>query len=78
MYTQPARTTVQIDPEILYLVKTRALEQKKTLRELINEALLDLVKNTKLQTETSHVKIGGHNLGGIKGNLSREEIYEGF
>lgn len=78
MLNTPVRTTIEIDPNLLYRAKMKALQEQKTLKEIFVESLirhLDFQKPEK-NTRKTNVKIGGHNLGGIKTNLSRQEIYE--
>lgn len=77
MYTQSVKTTVQIDPDIYYLVKQLGLKQGKTFRDLINEALLKIISEpTKPAPDPNKIKIGGYHLGGVIGNLSRDELYD--
>ncbi len=77
MYTQPVKTTVQIDPDIFYLARLKALEQKTTLKKLINDGLRIIVQNKPVKTRIHPViKWGGYDLGTIKGKLTRKEIYD--
>ena len=79
---QTARTTIEIDKGLLRQVKQRALEEDKTLKELIHEALgklVDLDANKKYNKKIAQRKrypFRAYNLGKIKGTLSREEIYD--
>ena len=75
MYTQPVKTTVFIDPDVLYLARVKMLEQKTTLKKLINDGLRIAVQNVPIKAHTSpKIKWGKYNLG-IMGKLSRKEIY---
>ncbi|OGK08836.1 hypothetical protein A2767_07145 [Candidatus Roizmanbacteria bacterium RIFCSPHIGHO2_01_FULL_35_10] len=78
MQTQTVKTTVEINPDLLYMAKIKALKENKSLKEIINESLKkELGIKTKIK-KTKPVQIGGYNLGGIKGSLRREDIYENF
>lgn len=78
MDTQEVKTTIELDARLLYLAKMKALEEKKTLKEVIAESLAKELRIAKKQKGRKTVKIGGYNLGGVKGNLSRADIYEDF
>ena len=76
---QDVKTTVEIDPELLYLAKKKALEEKMTLKKIISEGLkkeLGIHNDGKKPKEPT--SIGGYSLGGIKGGLRRIDIYEDF
>ncbi len=79
---QTARTTVEIDKTLLRQVKQRALEEDKTLRQVIHEALrrlVDINTNKRYKKKIAQEKkypFRAYNLGEIKGTLSREEIYD--
>lgn len=78
MINQTVKTTVEIDQNLLYLVKMKALKEGKTLKELINGGLareVGLVQKVKTRQNS---KIGGRHLGGVRGNLRRAEIYDNF
>ncbi len=73
------RTTIEIEPYLLYHAKLKALEENKTLRDVFTESLKKYCFG-KINVQGSpkknpQVKIGGYNLGGIKGNLNRKNIY---
>ena len=79
MDTQIVKTTIMIDAELLYLAKMKALKEKKSLKEIINESLAkELGRQEKKREKTQNIKIGGYKLGGIKGGLRRIDIYENF
>lgn len=76
MYLQPVKTTVLIEPDLFYLARVKALEEKTTLKKLFNDGLRIIVQNVPIKAHTPPViKWGKYNLG-IKGKLSREEIYD--
>lgn len=78
MTDQLTRTTVYLEKPLLYLAKKKALEEDKTLRQILKEALSKYLGLTIRKTTTSGITFGGYNLGKIKGSLSRKEIYERF
>lgn len=47
MQTQTIKTTVEIDSNLFYLAKMRALQEKKSLKEIVN---LSLAKNLGVDT----------------------------
>ena len=79
---QTARTTIELDKHLLKQVKQRALEEDKTLKQIIHEALEKLVDidiNKRHEEKKAQVKrypFRAYNLGKVKGTLSREEIYD--
>ena len=79
---QTARTTIEIDKGLLKMAKQMAIEEDKTLKQIIHEALerlVDLDANKRYETKRTRVKrypFRAYNLGEIKGTLSREEIYD--
>lgn len=75
---QTARTTIELDRELLKKAKRKALEEDKTLKEVISEILRkDLRKlEKKKKTTKKKIKIRTYHMGEIKGTLSREEIYD--
>lgn len=77
--TQITKTTLELDSNLLYLAKMRALQEGKTLKDIVTESLeTRLIANKKEAKKERKLKIGGYKLGGIKGSLKREEIYEDF
>lgn len=77
MYTQPVKTTVLLDPDLFYLARIKALEQKTTLKKLVNDGLRIIVQNVPVKAHPPPViKWGGYDLGTIKGKLTRKEIYD--
>jgi len=79
---QTARTTVELDKALLRQAKQRAIEEDKTLKEIIHEALerlVDIDADKRYAAKRRRVKrypFRAYNLGEIKGTLSREEIYD--
>lgn len=79
---QTARTTIEIDKGLLKMAKQMAIEEDKTLKQIINEALEKLVdieaneRYRKKKTQAKRYPFRAYNLGKIKGTLSREEIYD--
>lgn len=79
---QLTRTTIQIEEELLKEAKKRAIDEAKTLRELIKEALEEKLGKPKKRAKRKRKNLRfedifeAWDLGGIKGRLSREEIYE--
>ncbi len=69
------KTTVRIDPHLLYLAKLKALNENTTLKAIINDSLVQSLKTSQPRKKMKG-QIGGHKLGNIKGNLSRTEIYD--
>lgn len=76
MDIQKIKTTVELDAQILYLAKLKALREKKTLRQLVNESLARNLGAVLPRQPGTPIKIGGHKLGGVKSDLRRTEIYE--
>jgi len=79
---QTARTTVELDKTLLRQAKQRAIEEDKTLKQIIHEALeklVDIDADKRYAAKRRQVKrypFRAYNLGEIKGTLSREEIYD--
>ncbi len=69
------RTTVQINPKLLYEARFRALQEKVSLKDIIEKSLANYLAPPAKEINKK-VKIGGHNLGGIKGKIKREGIYD--
>jgi len=67
------RTTVTIEENLLKEAKREALEADKTLKEIFEEGLRERLRQKK--PKGRKVKFTAYPLG-VKGNLSREEIYD--
>ncbi len=76
---QTSKTTLYFDSDLYFQIKKQALEERKTVTELLQQAAKDMLKSrTKPQVKKkfkSKLPPGLH-LGPIKGNLTREEIYD--
>jgi len=72
------KTTIEIDKNILYQVKMKALQEGKTLKDYITESLVmrTCARPLKMKKKQNS-KIGGYNLG-VKNSLRRVDIYENF
>ena len=70
-----ARTTIELDKELLKKVKQKAIEKDKTLKEVINDALAKEFGGLAKKKKGKRVKIKTFPLG-VKGTLRREEIYD--
>jgi|GEM_PF-1649152 len=81
MQKQLVRTTVQIDQDLYKSVKLKMLNEQLSFRQMVETSLRAVVNdqldlNPQRKTRKKKIKFGGYNLGGIKGKLSRKEIYE--
>lgn len=70
---QTVRTTIELDKDLLKKAKQKAIEEDKKLKQVIAEALRkDLLgekpKKRKVKFKTFPL--------GVKGTLSRDEIYD--
>lgn len=57
MQTQTVKTTVEIDANLFYLAKMKALEEKKSLKEIINLSLAKNLDTNKQKTLNLFSKI---------------------
>ncbi len=70
------KTTIEIDAWLLQQAKIKAIREKKSLKEIVNESLArELSIKTEKATQEK-MTIGGHRLGGVQGGLRRIELYE--
>lgn len=77
MKTNRLKTTLYFDPDLYYEIKKAALEERKTITSFIEKALKkELAKKIARKKKTKSRLFPGFRLGKIKGNLSREEIYD--
>lgn len=77
MDTQTVKTTIELEKDLLYLAKLKALKEKKSLKEIVNQSLAkELGFLEKKKPKKMKIKIGGYKLGGVKGSLRRVDIYE--
>lgn len=70
---QTARTTIELDRELLKKAKQKAIEEGKNLKQVITEALSkdilgEMPKKRKVRFKATHL--------GVTGTLRREEIYD--
>lgn len=72
---QTARTTIELDKEILKEAKQRAIEEEKSLKKIINEALRDQFRLNAKRKKTKF-KFKSYDMGDIKTPLTHEYIYE--
>lgn len=82
MQTQLIRTDVQLNSQLFKRVKLKMIDERMSYRQKDKNGLGANIsgricpKNTKKFKKK--VSFGGCNLGGIRGKLSRKEIYEDF
>lgn len=80
MQTQLIRTTVQLDSRLLKKVKLKMINEQMSFRQMVENSLEANISGRILPKDPKQskkkVSFGGYNLGGIKGKLSRKEIYE--
>lgn len=80
MNTQLVRTTVQLDPQLFKQVKLKMARDGLTFRDLVHTGLTAVVRGEVTEVPTNKrqkkIRFGGHNLGGYKGSLSRNDIYD--
>ena len=74
---QTARTTIELDRELLKKAKHKALQEDKTLKQVIGEVLEKGLeeKTAKINRAKKTIKIRTYPMG-VSGTLSREEIYD--
>lgn len=59
MQIQTVKTTIEIDADLFYLAKMKALQEKKSLKEVINFSLAKSLKINKQKTVDLLSKIQG-------------------
>lgn len=75
---QTARTTIELDKDLLKKAKQKAIEEDKSLKEVIGEVLqkgLEGHRKAKLNNVKKRIKLKSYPLG-VKGTLRRVEIYD--
>jgi len=74
---QTARTTIELDRELLKKAKQKALHEDKTLKQIIGEVLKKGLEEKIVTTDHKKktIKIKTYPMG-VSGTLSREEIYD--
>lgn len=50
MQTQTVKTTIEINSNLFYLAKMKALQEKKSLKEIINLSLAKSLRNDKIKS----------------------------
>jgi hypothetical protein len=78
MESRLSKTTVYFEKPLLYLAKKKALDEGKSLKQIMKEALTKYLGLSLTPVKKSQIKFGGYDLGEIKGNLDRKEIYDHF
>lgn len=76
---QTVRTTIELDKELLKKAKQKAIEEDKNLKRVITEALREQLEPETPQKSKARAKkypFKAYHMGKVKGNLSREEIYD--
>lgn len=69
------KTTIEIEPTLLYQAKLKALEEKTSLKEVVEKSLTRYL-NTQPKIAQEKVKIGGYKLGVKNTKITREDIYD--
>lgn len=72
-----ARTTLKIDENTLKQAKRKALEEDKTLQEIINEALKSYLKSPFTARKVTIQELTAYPIK-IKGDITRASIYEDY
>ena len=71
------RTTLKLDQEVYKLAKKRAIDKEINFQELVNRALKRYLQVEEKETaRKKKFRFGNFDLGGLKGKLDRESIYE--
>lgn len=50
MQTQPVKTTIEIDSRLFYLAKMKALQERKSLKEIVNQSLAETLSPAQSKT----------------------------
>jgi len=70
-----ARTTIELDRELLKTAKQKAIEEDKSLKKVISEAL-EKQFSTGSKKKRPKFRFKAYDMGVIKMPLTREQIYE--
>lgn len=77
---QTARTTIELDKELLKKVKQRAIDEERSLKQFIDEAVRKQLEEKVVKKRESKAKkiypFKAYDMGEMKGTLRREEIYD--
>lgn len=69
------RTTVRLEDEIFKEARKKAIDERVAFANIVNQALKNYLQQPK-QAKKQEFKFKVYNMGTIKGNLSRQELYE--
>ena len=69
MALQTVKTTIQIDPQLLYQAKLRALQEGKSLKQLIEDSLKTSLQIKSADRKAALKKLARETIGSLK--LSR-------
>jgi metal-responsive CopG/Arc/MetJ family transcriptional regulator len=72
---ESARTTIVLEKELYRQVKRLALDQDKTLKEIIEQALRSYLRGDHPTGQRSRTERFGVYAGKVRGSLRRENIY---
>jgi predicted transcriptional regulator len=73
---ETARTTIELDKDLIKKAKQKAIAEDKSLKQLISEAVEKIVETPRKVKIEKRIKIRTYDMGPIKGTLRREEIYD--
>ncbi len=76
MQTNSRKTTVEIDVTLLQEAKMKAIRERKSLKEILNESLAKELGVKRIKARKEKIIIGGYKLGGVQGDLRRVALYE--
>lgn len=76
MLQSVVKTTIEIDAQLLRLVKLKAVKERKSLKTIVHESLTKEVGITPSKQPQIKPQIGSRHLGGIKAKFSRIDLYE--
>lgn len=69
------RTTINLKPETYRRLKRVAVDRDRTLQEIVNEALERHLRTVGKERKEAP-RFPTFRMGGVKGRLTREEIYQ--
>jgi len=77
MKQQYVKTTVEIDPDLLYQAKLKALQQGKSFKDIVHETMIRYIREPERKVKFKKIpRIGGYHLGSFKTKLRRTDIYD--
>lgn len=71
-----ARNTIELDKELLKKLKLKAIDEEKTLKEMMNELVRKGLETTIKAKRKKKFVFKAYDMGLIKTPLTREQIYE--